>query len=240
MIEQSFSIHHLEYYLAILVRVLGAVAYAPIFGNATVTRRARLILGLAISYAMVTANPYIPLEYTSFIGYTVILLRELMVGLTLGFTTSIALTIINMAGQFIDREIGFSMVSNFDMTFNTETTITAEFYSMSVMLIMLCTNMHYFILSALSDSFEMIPVGQVVIDTGALYDTMVEYIGWLFYDCNSNCSSGYDIDYVVEYGIRHFSKNSTPDEYVCNWSSVKDFCRFCCYVCDTCFSTQYH
>lgn len=180
MIEQSFSIHHLEYYLAILVRVLGAVAYAPIFGNATVTRRARLILGLAISYAMVTANPYIPLEYTSFIGYTVILLRELMVGLTLGFTTSIALTIINMAGQFIDREIGFSMVSNFDMTFNTETTITAEFYSMSVMLIMLCTNMHYFILSALSDSFEMIPVGQVVIDTGALYDTMVEYIAGYF------------------------------------------------------------
>ena len=176
MIEQSFSIHHLEYYLAILVRVMGGLAYAPIFGNVTVTRRVRLILGLALSYAMFAVNPYVPLEYTSFIGYTVILLRELMVGLTLGFTTSIALTVINMAGQFIDREIGFSMVSNFDMTFNTENTITAEFYSMLVMLIMLCTNMHYFILSALSDSFEMIPAGHVVIDAGFLYDTMLQYM----------------------------------------------------------------
>ena len=125
---------------------------------------------------MFTANPYVPLGYTTLIEYTVILIKELVVGLTLGFTTNITLSIINMAGQFIDREIGFSMVSNFDQTFNTETTITAEFYSMLVMIIMLCTNMHYFILSALADSFEVIPIGQVVIDGGSLYDTMVQYM----------------------------------------------------------------
>lgn len=176
MIEQSFSIYHLEYYLAIFVRVMGALALAPIFGNVTVTRRVRVIVGIAISYAMFAANPYVPLGYTTIIEYTVILLKELVVGLTLGFTTSITLTIINMAGQFIDREMGFSMVSNFDQTFNTETTITAEFYSILVMIIMLCTNMHYFVLSALADSFELIPLGKVSIDSGILYSTMIEYM----------------------------------------------------------------
>lgn len=176
MIEQSFSIYHLEYYLAIFVRVMGAIAFAPIFGNVMVTRRARVIVGIAISYAMFAANPYVPLGYTTFMGYTVILLKELVVGLTLGFTTSITLSIINMAGQFIDREMGFSMVSNFDQTFNTETTITAEFYSILVMIIMLCTNMHYFVLSALADSFELIPLGQVSIDSGTLYSTMIQYM----------------------------------------------------------------
>ena len=63
---------------------------------------------------------------------------------------------------------------------NTEITITAEFYNMLVMLIMLCSNMHYFILSALSDSFQLIPLGNVTIDTGALYDTMVQYIADYF------------------------------------------------------------
>lgn len=176
MIEQSFSIYHLEYYLAIFVRVMGTLALAPIFGNVTVTRRVRVIVGIAISYAMFAANPYVPLGYTTIIEYTVILLKELVVGLTLGFTTSITLTIINMAGQFIDREMGFSMVSNFDQTFNTETTITAEFYSILVMIIMLCTNMHYFVLSALADSFELIPLGKVSIDSGILYSTMIQYM----------------------------------------------------------------
>ena len=51
---------------------------------------------------------------------------------------------------------------------------------MLVMLIMLCSNMHYFILSALSDSFQLIPLGKVTIDTGTLYDTMIQYIADYF------------------------------------------------------------
>ena len=164
MIEQSFSIYHLEYYLAILVRVMGVMAFAPIFGNnLAVTRRTRLFLGVAVSMAVAAAHPYTPLAYTTFLGYTVILIKELIVGVTMGFMANITLTIVSMAGQFIDREMGFSMVSNFDQTFNTETTITAEFYSMLVMIVMLVSNMHYFILSALSDSFDLIPLGMVTI-----------------------------------------------------------------------------
>lgn len=176
MIEQSFSIYHLEYFLVILARVMGAMAFAPIFGNMTVTRRVRIILGIAVTFIMFTMNPYTPLGYTTFIEYTVILIKEIVVGLSLGFTANMVLTIINTAGHFIDRELGFSMVSNFDQTFNTETTITAQFYSMLLMIIMLVLNLHYYILSALSDSFTLIPLGNVKVDTGALYDTMIQYM----------------------------------------------------------------
>ncbi len=180
MIEQSFSIYHLEYFLAILARVMGAMVFAPIFGNVTVTRRVRIMLGIGVALILYTAYPYTPLNYTTFIGYTVIVVKELVVGLTLGFTANMVLTIINAAGQFIDRELGFSMVSNFDQTFNTETTISAQFYSMLVMILMLVLNLHYYILSALSDSFTLIPLGNVTIDTGALYDTMIGYITQYF------------------------------------------------------------
>lgn len=180
MIDYSFSIYHLEYFLTILVRIMGAMAFAPIFGNIPVTRRVRLFIGFGVSLAIVTIYPYKPLGYTTFIGYTAILVKELVVGLTLGFTANITLSIINLAGHFIDREMGFSMVSNFDATFNTETTITAEFYSMLVMLIMLISNMHYFILSALADSYELIPIGNVSIDSGTLYDVMIEYMTGYF------------------------------------------------------------
>ena len=180
MIEQSFSVYHLEYFLAILARVMGAMVFAPIFGNVTVTRRVRIMLGIGVALILYAAYPYTPLNYTTFIGYTVIVVKELVVGLTLGFTANMVLTIINAAGQFIDRELGFSMVSNFDQTFNTETTISAQFYSMLVMILMLVLNLHYYILSALSDSFTLIPLGNVTIDTGELYDTMIGYITQYF------------------------------------------------------------
>lgn len=134
------------------------------------------MLGIAVAFIMFTAHPYTPLGYTTFIGYTVLLIKEVVVGLSLGFTANMVLTIINTAGHFIDRELGFSMVSNFDQTFNTETTITAQFYSMMVMIIMLVLNLHYYILSALSDSFTLIPLGNVQVDMGKLYDTMIQYM----------------------------------------------------------------
>lgn len=180
MIEQSFSIYHLEYFLVILVRIMGAMAFAPIFGNINVTRRVRLFLSVAVALPIFLNYPYVPLGYTTTIGYTGILLKELVVGLSIGFMSNITLTIITMAGQFIDRELGFSMVSNFDQTFNTETTITAEFYNVLLMVIMLSSNMHYFILTALSDSFELIPIGNVKLDSGLLYDTMIQYMANYF------------------------------------------------------------
>lgn len=180
MIEQTFSIYHWEYYLVILVRVMGVMTYAPIFGNMNVTRRARLFIGIALAYIMIMIHPYEPLSYRTFLEYSILLLKELIVGITIGFMSNITLTIVNMAGQFIDREMGFSMVSNFDSNFNTETTITAQFYQMLVMVIMLASDMHYYIVSALADSFVLIPVGNVAIDTGILYDTMIEYISNYF------------------------------------------------------------
>lgn len=176
MIERSFSIYHLEYFLAILVRVLGVMAYAPIFGNQVMTRRVRLFIGIAIAFSIWTVYPYVPLPYTTFIGYTILLLKELVVGLTIAFTSSITITIINMAGQFIDREIGFSMVSSFDPSMNTDATITAQFYNMLCVIIMLCSNMHYFVISALADSFELIPLGNVTLDSGTILDKMIQYM----------------------------------------------------------------
>lgn len=180
MIAETFSIYHWEYYLIVFTRVMGVMAFAPIFGNMPVTRRVRIFIGVAISYAMIAVHPYVPLEYTTFWGYTIILIKELVVGITIGFTANITLTIINMAGQFIDREMGFSMVSNFDSNFNTETTITAQFYEMLIMVIMLCSNMHYFIISAMADSFVLVPMGKAIIDTDALFHIMLEYIAAYF------------------------------------------------------------
>ena len=176
MIEQSFSIYHFEYFLAILVRIMGAMAFAPIFGNMNVTMRVRLWISIAVSFLIFTMYPYEPLGYTTTIGFTVVLLEELIVGLSIGFMSNITLTIIGMAGQFIDRELGFSMVSNFDQTFNTETTITAQFYNTLIMIIMLCSNLHYFVITALADSFSLIPIGNVRIDSGKIFDSMIDYM----------------------------------------------------------------
>ena len=179
MIEQTFSINHLEYYLAIFVRVMGAIAFAPIFGNRTVTRRVRIFIGIACALAVFTANPYVPLEYSTFLGYTIILLKELIVGITIGFMSNVTLSIINAAGQFIDREIGFSMATTFD-PMQGMVTITGDLYDKIVCLVIMISNLHYYILSAAAQSFVLVPVGDVVLNPQVVYTSMIDFIGQMF------------------------------------------------------------
>ncbi len=180
MISTSFSIYHLEYFMAIVIRVLGTMVTAPLFGHRAVPSRVKLFLSIGISLAVISVRPYTPLDYTTTIGFTLILLKELAVGLTIGFLSNITMGILSLAGQFIDREMGFTMVSNFDPSTNTSVTITAELYNYLVMLLMLCSNLHFFFISAVTDSFDVIPIGGAVFNMDSLYATVLEFIGQYF------------------------------------------------------------
>ncbi len=173
MLSTSFSIYHLEFYLLIVVRIIGVVAVAPFYGMRGVPARIRVGLGLCIALVVATSMEYTPLEYTTIIGYSLLIVKELLLGLSVGFAANLCLTIINLSGMFIDREIGFSMVTAFDATTNATTTVSADFYNYAVMLTMLCSNMHHFILSAICDTFQVIPVGGVVFDTASIYDLLM-------------------------------------------------------------------
>ena len=67
-------------------------------------------------------------DYTSVIGYAVLVFREAITGLLLGFSASIANYIVMFAGNVMDMDIGFAMVTEFDISSNSQVTITANMY----------------------------------------------------------------------------------------------------------------
>lgn len=169
MLSTSFSIYHLEFYLLIFVRIAGVVSVAPFYGLRGVPRKIRTGLGICIALLVASAMEYEPLAYTTLIGFSFLLIKELVVGLSIGFAANLCLSIVNLSGMFIDREIGLTMVTAFDPTTNSNATVSADFYNYMIIMIMLCSNMHYFIISAICDSFQVIPVG------GALYNGEAAY-----------------------------------------------------------------
>lgn len=176
MLSTSFSIYHLEFYLLIFARIAGVVSVAPFYGTRGVPRRIRIGLGLCIALVVASSMEYTPLDYTTIIGFTLILAKEIVLGLSVGFAATICLSLVNLTGMFIDREIGFSMVTAFDPMTSTNATITAEFYNYTVLLIMLCSNMHHFVISAICDTFQVIPVGGAIYNGQPLYDLVMVFM----------------------------------------------------------------
>lgn len=180
MLSTSFSIYHLEFYLLIFARIAGVISVAPIYGTKGVPRKVRIGLGLCIAIIVASVTEYTPLNYTTLFGFALILIKELVVGLSIGLTSTLCMTIINLSGMFIDREIGLTMVTAFDPTTNASTTISADLYNYLVLVIMLCSNMHYFIISAVCDSFQVIPVGGAIFNGDAAYEVVLTFIQQYF------------------------------------------------------------
>ncbi len=176
MLSTTFSIYHLEFYLLLFARIVGVVSVAPIYGTRGVPRRVRVGFGLCIALIVASIVEYTPLNYTTLLEFTILLIKELLIGLSIGFASMLCMTIINLSGMFIDREIGLTMVTAFDPTTNASTTISADFYNYLVLVIMLCSNMHYFVISAVCDSFQVIPVGGAIFDGEAFYGVVLTFL----------------------------------------------------------------
>ncbi len=157
----TFTVENLEFLLAIAMRIAGFVFIAPFFSHSSMPQRVKLLLSMSVALIASFVIPQEdPLQYNGVIGYAGIIISEAIAGMILGLFTNLAMFILSFAGQIADMEIGLSMVTQFDTTNNMQVTITSNILTYAIMLTMVATNLHLYILRAIIDSFVLIPVGQ--------------------------------------------------------------------------------
>ncbi len=177
MINFSFSIYDLEYFLLILTRVSCFVYIAPFFGMSNTPARIKIGISFFTSmllYQVLTPAPAI--VYDTVMEYALIILREAITGLLVGFGANICLSIVNFAGSIADMETGLSMVTIFDPATKESTSITGAFYQYVIMLMMVATGMYQYLLGALADTFTLIPVNGAVFHGESLLNSLMIFL----------------------------------------------------------------
>lgn len=175
MSDQVFTLQQLEFFVIILIRVSGFVYTAPFFSLKNSPRSTKIGLSLMLSLILFQVTPYEPLEYMGVVGYAIVVVENLLAGVLLGFLANVSYQIISLAGHLIDMEIGFSMVNEFDPVTSQQVTVSGTFYQYAVMLVLMVTYMHHYLLDALVDSFTVVPVGGVIINP-LIYNVGLKYI----------------------------------------------------------------
>jgi len=173
------TIEQIEFFLAVMVRISAFMFTAPFFNLKNVPLRVKS--GLAALLAIVVFNtlPYEPLVYSGILDLTLIYVEEALMGLILGFLANICYQILQFAGQLIDMEVGFSMVNEMDPVTSTQVTVSGNLYSYAVMLMLMITYMHHFLIDALVESFTIAPVGYVSPDP-LIYNVAIKFLGDYF------------------------------------------------------------
>lgn len=156
----TLTVERLEFFIIILVRISAFIATAPFFSQRSVPRSVKAGFAVFMSIIIYNTIDYDPLVYKHSVDYVILILKESIIGLSIGYMASLCIYILDFSGRILDTEIGFSMVSVLNPNTNFETSISGSMYTYFVMLIMLVSNMHYFIISAIVDTFKFIPIGK--------------------------------------------------------------------------------
>lgn len=171
---------YLDSYLLVLVRVLGMMLIAPIFSNRNVPYMARVAFAVFLSMIIISAVPLkASVSSTEVVPFGMVVIIEFITGYTIGFGAYMVFSILSLAGQFIDMQIGFSMVNVFDPMSQIQLTITGNLYYYILMMIAIITNAHHYFIRALLYSFKVIPLGGMTISP-ALNTAIIAYMDSFF------------------------------------------------------------
>ncbi len=180
MINSSFSLVTFESFILILVRISCFMVVAPFFGMSNTPNRVKIGFSCLVAILIMSYMPQDTVEYTTIFEYTVLVLKEGITGLLIGFAAYICNSIILYAGTVIDMDIGLSMATEFDPTMGAQVSITGNLYNYFILMLLIVSNMHQYILRAVIDSFTLIPLGQAVFDMDSLLASMVTFCTDLF------------------------------------------------------------
>ena len=171
----KFTIEYIEYAVLIITRISMIFFIVPFFGNVNIPVRIKIALSFFLSLIIMNSVDYSAVSYQGMLGYSILIAQEAVTGLLIGIGSGVTLYILNFSGHMLDMEIGFSMAMEMDPTTQVQTTISATFLTAVFMLMFIASDMHYFLIDAVVDSYKVIPIGEGIVSPN-LYKIFVQYV----------------------------------------------------------------
>lgn len=144
--------------LLIFCRMTGFFVTAPVFSmRNSVPPQFRIGIAAAVTLLVFFASGAdrpIPLDG----NYVIFVVRESLIGVLLGFIVYLFMTVVQIAGSFIDMQMGFGIANVIDPMSGAQSPVFGSFKFLIAMLLFLTLDGHHYLLMGVMDSYAEIPL----------------------------------------------------------------------------------
>lgn len=165
----------LPIFMLIFCRMSAFFVVAPIFASKTVPSSFKVGISAMIAFLILLiqgTDQVIPMD----LSYVLLIIREVLIGLLMGYVAYLMFTVIQIAGSFIDIQIGFGIANVIDPMTGASAPVLGNFKYMFATLLFLSMNGHHYLLDAVIRSYNWIPLSNDLfqrIYSGSLSDFLV-------------------------------------------------------------------
>jgi len=149
-------------FVVVLFRVAGIMVFSPFYSSGAFPAQIKVILPLIVALTLAPMVP--PSQLPAEFGLAQVVtsaLGEALIGMVLGLTASFVFGGLQLAGQILGFQLGFSIVNVIDPQSAVETSVISILYNFIGLALFLLLNGHHWFFLAVSESLSYLPVGGV-------------------------------------------------------------------------------
>lgn len=168
-------------FVLVLMRAAGIFLTAPVFSSRNIPVVVKASWILLVTFLVFPVVDFKALTLpSSGIPLALAVVRELLIGFSIGLGATLIFTGIQLAGQIIDIQMGLGMVNIIDPMTNVQVSAMGQYYFMVATLVFLAVNGHHELLRGVVGSFDLLPLGQAHFST-ALGTEMMRLFSQVFF-----------------------------------------------------------
>jgi flagellar biosynthetic protein FliR len=141
------------------IRALSLFSTMPVLSQRSVPLRVRVGLAFLITVSAQASLPDMPAIALDSPQAVLVVIQQVLIGLTLGFAARIVFSAIEFAGELVGLQMGLNYAGFFDPSTGGQNTAVSRFFGITVSWLFVVINGHLLIIMALVQSFHAFPVG---------------------------------------------------------------------------------
>ena len=166
--------------LLIFIRIISAIAATPIYSHPSIPGQVKVFLSFIIAYIIfsITSPANIAIDFNVW-WILSMALKEIVVGIIIGFTLNLVFYGFNFAGTFIGFDMGLAMAQVMNPVEKTNGNVIGQVIYFIALMIFFILNGHQYVLRALAFSFKIIPLGKITYSE-SLFNLLITYSASVF------------------------------------------------------------
>lgn len=150
---------HLEAFVLVLLRVSAMIVTIPVISEGTVPAKIKASLSIIVA---IIIFPLVVSQVPSTKSFHLLqliflMIGEVLIGITIGYVARLIFAAIQIAGDVIGFQMGFSIATVIDPMSSTQVSIITELKYLIAMMVFLTINAHHLFFQAIIQSYTVLP-----------------------------------------------------------------------------------
>ncbi|MDQ0227592.1 flagellar biosynthetic protein FliR [Metabacillus niabensis] len=159
-------------FLLVFIRITAFFVTLPFFSYRNIPNIHKIGFSFFLAWIMFFTLDLPTIEIDG--HFFMLILKEALFGLLIGFSAYFIIAAVQIAGSFIDFQMGFAIANVIDPQTGVQSPLIGQFLYTFALLLMISINAHHLLLDGVFYSYQFVPIDQLYLPLGN--ENVVEFI----------------------------------------------------------------